>query len=81
MHERDRKIFRKVMVDRQNVHFYFKWAAMIPTLRTTGLDSFVCTKLFILLYFHSLKERYKKWRQLSIKYFEHRSWLDNSGNS
>ncbi len=34
MHERYRKFFIKVMVGRQNVHFYLKWAAM----RTTGIN-------------------------------------------
>jgi len=38
MHERDRKIFKKVMAGRQNVNFYLKWSAMLPTLRTTDLD-------------------------------------------
>jgi len=38
MHERDRKIFKKVMAGRQNVHFYLKWAAMLPRLRTTDLN-------------------------------------------
>jgi len=38
MHEKDRKIFINVMVGRQNVHFYLKWAAMLLMLRTTGID-------------------------------------------
>jgi len=38
MHTRDRKFFRKIMVGRQNVHIYLKWAAVHLMLRTTALE-------------------------------------------
>ena len=38
MHERDRKNYRKVFVGHQNVLFYLKRVAMLPTLRTTGVE-------------------------------------------
>jgi len=55
MNERDRKIFRKVLVGRQNVHIYLKWAAVLLTLRTTDLNNLLfANKGF---YFKILREK------------------------
>jgi len=41
MHERERNMFKKVMVVRQNVYIYLQCPALLLTLRTIGSDRVV----------------------------------------
>ena len=44
-YKRDQKSKKDVLVGRQNVHIHLWWAAVLPTLRNTALNSKATLKL------------------------------------